>query len=410
MKRKKSSDNEEASLDKLIAEITVDTHSVPEKVSAFLQVFKDNISVPRDAFLHGEPVLVLGFAIEGRKHPRIEAWCSGKNHSQYAVAATDLVLPPRSKAARYVAAYRRWLGLKPLSTEDAARLYRAQKEAAAPISLDPEALVELVVLSASDKGANCRVLGTNREMTLRTERHWALVPGEIVVVKPIKQWMYARRSHVSGDIVSTRLDASALGLVPLHLEAVGDWGPQEEYWGDDDEPPRDAVEVIAEGSRLMFEMEQVVPGAHYQDPVYDPIAAAIEFVEEGFDPVAFEILMGLCESDLRCLDAHAHIGSLVFEEFPEQAIRHFEVGVRIGELSLGADFKGVLPWVILDNRPFLRCAHGYGLCLWRLGRIEEAVRVFDWMVWLNPMDNQGARFLIDDIRSGRTWEECEEEE
>jgi hypothetical protein len=48
------------------------------------------------------------------------------------------------------------------------------------------------------------------------------------------------------------------------------------------------------------------------------------------------------------------------------------------------------------------------LCLWRLFRFQEAVRVFDRMLWLNPSDNQGARFLIDEVRAKRAWEDQEE--
>lgn len=28
---------------------------------------------------------------------------------------------------------------------------------------------------------------------------------------------------------------------------------------------------------------------------------------------------------------------------------------------------------------------GFGLCLWRLGRFEEAAGIFDRMLWLNPI-------------------------
>jgi hypothetical protein len=87
------------------------------------------------------------------------------------------------------------------------------------------------------------------------------------------------------------------------------------------------------------------------------------------------------------------------------AIRHYEVGVRIGELSLGENFDGVLLWGFTDNRPFLRCLHGYGLCLWWLGRIKEADDVFTRMLWLNPSDNQGVRLLIDSVRKGEAWHE-----
>jgi hypothetical protein len=51
---------------------------------------------------------------------------------------------------------------------------------------------------------------------------------------------------------------------------------------------------------------------------------------------------------------------------------------------------------------------GFGLCLWRLGRFEEAERVFARMLWLNPSDNQGVRFLVGDVRAGRRWEDRRE--
>jgi hypothetical protein len=49
--------------------------------------------------------------------------------------------------------------------------------------------------------------------------------------------------------------------------------------------------------------------------------------------------------------------------------------------------------------------HGFGLCLWRLGRFDEAGSVFDRMLWLNPSDNQGVRFLIDKVRCHTCWED-----
>jgi len=56
----------------------------------------------------------------------------------------------------------------------------------------------------------------------------------------------------------------------------------------------------------------------------------------------------------------------------------------------------------------LRCLHGFGLCLWRLGRFEEAERVFDRILRLNPSDNQGVRFLIEKVRAKTAWEDNEE--
>lgn len=119
---------------------------------------------------------------------------------------------------------------------------------------------------------------------------------------------------------------------------------------------------------------------------------------------ARRLLCELLAADLRCLDAHAHLGSFAYDYSAAIALRHYEAGVAIGERSLPAGFNGVLPWGWIDNRPFLRCLHGYGLCLWRLGRLAEASRAFEAMLWLNPSDNQGARFLVDDVRSGATWQ------
>lgn len=117
--------------------------------------------------------------------------------------------------------------------------------------------------------------------------------------------------------------------------------------------------------------------------------------------------MKLLAEDLRCLDAHAHLGNLVFEHWPKQALQHYEMGVAIGALSLGTSFEGVLPWGLIDNRPFLRCLHGTGISAWRLGDHRSAAAVFKKLLWLNPGDNQGARFNLGDVEAGKTWEETE---
>ena len=151
-------------------------------------------------------------------------------------------------------------------------------------------------------------------------------------------------------------------------------------------------------------MEQVLPGADSDDPFSDPIGESNDRKDSGDREGAYKLLMDLCHTDLRCLDAHSHLGNFVFDHRPQDAVRHYEAGLRIGELSLGAGFHGVLPWGWIDNRPFLRCMNGFGLCLWRLGRFDEAGRVFDRMLWLNPSDNQGVRFLIDHVRAKAPWE------
>ena len=250
----------------------------------------------------------------------------------------------------------------------------------------------------------------DRVITLRASSLWDVVPGEIVIVRPRKQWSYAGHPYLSGEIESARLDVAVLGLMPLKLEAKGTWAPDEHNWGEEDEPIEEwAKPIIARGPRQAFEMEQVVPGRDPDDFDSDPICESNDLKDFGERGAAHKVLMELCQADLRCLDAHAHLGNLAFEHRPKEAIRHYEAGLRIGELSLGPAFDGLLPWGHIDNRPFLRCMHGFGLCLWRLGRFDEAERIFDRMLWLNPSDNQGVRFLIDEVRAKTAWEDRQEE-
>jgi hypothetical protein len=252
---------------------------------------------------------------------------------------------------------------------------------------------------------SCRIPGKGH-VTLRSTRSWDVVPGELITVTPRKKWRYARHPYLSGEIKAWHLDVAALGLTPLKLEDEGMWLPHEHYWGE----PEVAIEgwakpIIERGPRPAYEMEQVIPGEDPDDPATDPILDSVELKETGDYGEAHHRLMNLLIADLRCLDAHAHLGNLVFDHEPEKAIRHYEVGMRIGELSLGENFEGLLPWGHVNNRPFLRCLNGYGLCLWRLGRFKEADEVFTRMLWLNPTDNQGVRFLIHDVRNGEAWHE-----
>jgi tetratricopeptide (TPR) repeat protein len=182
----------------------------------------------------------------------------------------------------------------------------------------------------------------------------------------------------------------------LTLKDMGEWNPEDQYWGEESEPIEAwAKRIIARGPRREYGMEQVVPGEDPNEFDSDPLCKANDLQEAGDWATAYKILMVLCQADLRCLDAHAHLGNLVFDHRPKDAIRHYEVGVRIGELSLPPNFDGLLPWGYIDNRPFMRCLHGYGLCLWRLDRFEEARRIFERMLWLNPSDNQGVRSFGD---------------
>jgi hypothetical protein len=394
-----------ADVDQLIDEILVDAYGDDEQLWAFRQAFEDNVTVPCDGFVVGEPVSVVRFDYDGNSRRGLTARCRRADGSEHVVATADVVLPEAEAGSRYVAAYRQWVGLEPVPARAAPPPRKRQHKATAS-DVDLTGPIELVVLSVKEKAARCRLLGSERVLTLRATRLWEVVPAEIVVVQPRRQWSYAGHPYLSGEIASSRLDVPGLRLVPLALRDEGLWDPAEEYWGEEGEPIEEwAQPIIARGPRPAFEMEQVLPGEDPDEPDTDPILESNDLKDSGDLTGARAALMKLCEADLRCLDAHAHLGNLAFDHAPKEAIRHYEAGLRIGELSLGRAFEGVLPWGLVDNRPFLRCMKGFGLCLWRLGRFEEAQATFDRMLWLNPSDNQGVRFLVGDVRARLRWED-----
>ncbi len=299
-----------ADVDQLIDEILLDAYGDDEQLWAFRQAFEDNVTVPCDGFVVGEPVSVVRFDYDGNLRRGLTARCRRADGSEHVVAAADVVLPEAEAGSRSVAAYRQWLGLEPVPTRDAPPARKRQHKATAN-DVDLTGPIELVVLSVKENAARCRA----------------------------------------------------------------------------------------------FEMEQVLPGADPDEPDTDPILESNDLKDSGDLRRARAALMKLCEADLRCLDAHAHLGNLASDSAVKEAIRHYEAGLRIGELSLGRESDGVLPWGLVDNRPFLRCMQGFGLCLWRLGRFEEAQAVFDRMLCLNPFDKQGIRFLVGDVSSRLSWEE-----
>ena len=409
MKKTGGNDGKDASdLDQLIVKNTTGAQGDDEQLRAFLQAFEDGIPVPCDAFVIGVPVSIVAFDYDGNQRRGLVARCRREGGSEHVVGASEVVLAPQSGGGHILAAYHEWLGLKPLPEQVVAPTEHERQHTIAAEELDLSHPIELVVLSIKARAARCRPPGSDRAITLRASDLWDIVPGEVAMVKPRKQWSYAGHPYLSGEIQSAHLDVAALGLVPLKLKDQGLWTPDNHYWGEEDEPIEEwAKPIIARGPRRAFEMEQIVPGRVCDDFDSDPITESNALKDAGDGAAAYKILMGLCQADLRCLDAHAHLGNFVFDDRPQHAIRHYAVGVRIGELSLPPDFDSLLPWGHIANRPFLRCLHGYGLCLWRLSQFQEAERIFNRMLWFNPSDNQGVRFLIEEVRAQTAWQDRE---
>jgi len=264
---------------------------------------------------------VIEVDYDGNERRGLTARCRREDGSEHVVAVSDVVFPQASEGARHVAAYRKWLNLDPHPAEIQKPSRGGRQHKAKADDFDLSKPVELAVLSVKEQTVRCRLLGSERVITLRASLLWDVVPGAIVTVSPRKQWRYAGHPYLSGEIQSTRVDVKALDLVPLRLEDMGTWDPKEEYWGEEDEPIEECFKpIMARGPRPMFEMEQVLPGEGSDDPFDDPITRSNDLKDSGDRAGAVKILMDLCQADLRCLDAQSHLGNLVFDHRPQDAI------------------------------------------------------------------------------------------
>ena len=113
-KRKQGRSTWPPGTDELLEESLVDAYGEDEQLWALRQVIEDNVELPEDALVIGEPGTVLEIDYDGNTRRGLTAVCERDDGDEFEITAADVAFPEGSDGARYVAAYRKWLGLKPL--------------------------------------------------------------------------------------------------------------------------------------------------------------------------------------------------------------------------------------------------------------------------------------------------------
>lgn len=163
------------------------------------------VVLPADAHVIGEPVTVTQIRYSGDARGGLLATCK-RGDVSYELSLADVVFPAARAGASLVARFRSWLGLPPFvaSAVEGARPHKVDGD-----DIVVGKLVDLLVLACKSNALRCRLLGSAREVTLRTAVRDEIA-GSIITVTPKKQWTHARHPYLSGDVSSVRIDTSVL--------------------------------------------------------------------------------------------------------------------------------------------------------------------------------------------------------
>lgn len=96
---------------RLLDEMLTDAYGDDEQLWALRQAFEDNVRLPADAFMIGEPIEVVEVDYDGNTRRGLTARCRRQDGGEHVGAASEIAFPEGSEGARHVAAYRKWLRL-----------------------------------------------------------------------------------------------------------------------------------------------------------------------------------------------------------------------------------------------------------------------------------------------------------
>jgi hypothetical protein len=269
-------------VEELLEDILVDACGEDEQLWAFHQTFEEELALPAQGTVIGEPVTVTKIDYDGNPQRGLRATCKKSDGKTYEVALADVELADAPEAMPYMQAYRQWLGVaQPRKTRRAEQRAKIKQTKALVGQIDVTKPIEMILLGLSvrQETARCRVLETGKELTLRSADVWDIAPGEIINVTPKKHWSYAGHPYLSGSITSSRFNVAVLNLKPLKLNPCGTYDPKDQYWGEEGEPLEDwAKPIMDRGPRPQYEMEQVMPGVKPKDLDIDtdPISQAVD--------------------------------------------------------------------------------------------------------------------------------------
>lgn len=130
-----------------------------------------------------------------------------------------------------------------------------------------------------------------------------------------------------------------------------------------------------------------------------PLEEAQELIYEAWETNSPRQRVRLAKKALKisesCVDAY-----VILAEDDAKTVRDahnlYAAGVRAGEQLLGDEYEETVGhfWGITSTRPYMRARAGMASTLWQMGQHTAAIAHYQELLRLNPMDNQGNRYLL----------------
>lgn len=145
------------------------------------------------------------------------------------------------------------------------------------------------------------------------------------------------------------------------------------------------------------EWQFVYPPEIDNEITYNQYLEGVELLDYD-DCEAENIFKALIKLHPYYIDAYVHL-SIAFknQKKPFESFITAEKAYSIGKSCFPKEFKASkhhLPWICLDNRPFLRACHVLGLEYQDRKEYENAIELYNEILQYNENDNQGVRYLI----------------
>jgi tetratricopeptide (TPR) repeat protein len=130
---------------------------------------------------------------------------------------------------------------------------------------------------------------------------------------------------------------------------------------------------------------------------YDPFDAGCNLLDVGNVEKAEKLLAEVVTNVPTHMDALHHLAIIYDGKGKhDEALKLWKNGVAIGKQALPKTFSSAdrLEWGWIENRPFLRCQHGFAIALLNDGETDKAHELLEELLSYNPNDNQGVREVL----------------